>query len=62
MFKKEKKLHFNNVDENSLSCCVGCPFKKLHNKVVETRTTVQVVRECTFFEKCSYAVAKSKLY
>lgn len=62
MIKKEKKLYLNNVDEHSLSCCVGCPFKNLYNKVVETETTVQVIRECTFFEKCAYAVAKSKLY
>lgn len=60
--RKTKKLYLNNVDEHALECCVGCPFKDRHIKVTETETTVQVVRECTFFEKCAYAVSQSKLY
>lgn len=61
--RKTKKLYLNNVnDEHTLSCCVGCPFKDLHIKVTETETTVQVTKECMFFEKCAYAVSQSKLY
>ena len=60
--RKKKKLYINNFSNYALECCVGCPFKDWHIKVTETETTVQVTKECTFFEKCAYAVSQSKLY